>query len=103
STLRMMTWNVRSGTDVNSVYSLPAQVQLMAAQNPDIIVLQEVSTWNEYQPTKYRDLLQQATGQTWNYAAFAGSQCATGGCIVEEILTRLPITANETKIFYHSA
>jgi endonuclease/exonuclease/phosphatase family metal-dependent hydrolase len=93
-TLRMMTWNVRSGTDINGNYSLPQQVNLIASQNPDVVVLQEVSTWNEYQPNKYRDLLQSATGRTW-YTVWAPAQtCETTGCIGPMILSRLPITAS---------
>jgi endonuclease/exonuclease/phosphatase family metal-dependent hydrolase len=91
-TLRMMTWNIRSGTDLNSNYVLPQQVQLMASQNPDVIVLQEVATWNEWQPTRFHDLLQQATGQTWYSVWAPGTGCLAGGCIGELILSRIPIS-----------
>jgi endonuclease/exonuclease/phosphatase family metal-dependent hydrolase len=94
--LRMLTWNIHSGTNASNVYTLPSQVQLMVAQNVDVIVLQEVSVWNEDQPTKIRNLLQQYTGQTW-YSVWAPSTgCLTTGCIGEEILTRIPIAASST-------
>jgi endonuclease/exonuclease/phosphatase family metal-dependent hydrolase len=91
---RMMTWNINSGKDVSNNYGLLNQVQLIASQNPDVVVLQEVQTWDEYQPTRIPALLQQVTGQTW-YSAWAPSPaCAVGGCIGELIVSRLPIAAS---------
>jgi endonuclease/exonuclease/phosphatase family metal-dependent hydrolase len=101
STLRVMTWNVRSGTDAGNVYVLPQQVNAMAAQNPDVIFLQEVSVWNEDQPTKYRTLLEQATQRTW-YASWAPST-ATGGCLGNLILSRIPMASTEMKFSSPSA
>jgi endonuclease/exonuclease/phosphatase family metal-dependent hydrolase len=95
-TLRMMTWNVQSGLDLNHVYNLPAQVQFMAAQKPDVIVLQEVSMWNENQPDKYLSLIQQATGQTWYRVWAPAITCQTSGCIGPMILSRYPISASST-------
>ena len=90
--VRIMTWNIRFGTDVNEVYSLPSQVAFMVAQDPDVIILQEVSTFNEYQPTRYRDLLQQYSGQTWYSFWVPGTGCLTQpGCFGDQILSRLPI------------
>ena len=99
----MMTWNVQSGKGLNGVYNPGAQAQFMAAQHPDVVVLQEVSRRGSDDGPLYRGLLQQYTGQTWYYYEVAGSQCAAGGCIVEEILSRLPILGSETKVIYPSA
>jgi endonuclease/exonuclease/phosphatase family metal-dependent hydrolase len=95
-TLRMMTWNIQSGLDLNSNYVLPSQVQFIAAQNPDVVVLQEVSMWNEDQPTKFRTLMQQATGYTWYTVWAPAPTCLTTGCIGELIMTKIPITASST-------
>jgi endonuclease/exonuclease/phosphatase family metal-dependent hydrolase len=92
----MMTWNIRSGTDINGNYVLPQQVQFMASQNPDVIVLQEVSMWNENQPDKFLSLIQQATGQTWYRVWAPASTCQTTGCIGPMILSRYPISAAST-------
>jgi endonuclease/exonuclease/phosphatase family metal-dependent hydrolase len=96
ATLRMITWNIQSGTDINKSYTLPQQVQLLASLNPDVIVLQEVSMWNENQPDKYLSLLQQATGTTWYKVWAPAITCETSGCIGPEILSRIPITAAST-------
>jgi endonuclease/exonuclease/phosphatase family metal-dependent hydrolase len=68
-----------------------AQVQFMVAQNPDVIVLQEVSTWDGHQ-TLIPTLLAQLTGRTWASTFAPSSPCLTGGgCIGELILSRLPM------------
>jgi endonuclease/exonuclease/phosphatase family metal-dependent hydrolase len=89
--VRVMTWNIHHGRDVNNVMAVNAQVQFMAAQNAQVIILQEVSTWDQQQ-TQIPTLLQQATGVTWS-ATFAPSEpCLKGGgCIGELIVTRLPM------------
>ena len=85
----MMTWNIHSGKDGSNNYVLPSQVSLMGSQNADVIVLQEVQTWDEYQPTRIPALLQQATGQQWYSVWAPSSACAVGGCI-GELLGRRP-------------
>ncbi len=104
SSVRIMTWNVRSGTDLNGNPSLAAQIQFIAAQHPDIVLLEEVSRWNGDDGVKYRDGLQQATGQTWYFYEALGSQCANNaGCIVEEVLSRYPISSGTTMVCYPTA
>ena len=93
SSLRIMTWNIQSGLNLAHAYALPSQVQFIAAQNPDVVVLQEVSIYNEDQPTIIRTQLQQATGRTW-YASW-GPACATGGCIGNLILSRIPMVQTQ--------
>jgi endonuclease/exonuclease/phosphatase family metal-dependent hydrolase len=89
--VRVMTWNIHHGRDINNAPAVPAQVQFMAAQNPQIIILQEVSTWDQQQ-TQIPTLLQQATGVTWASVFAPSEPCLKGGgCIGELILTRLPM------------
>ncbi|MGE3511568.1 MAG: carbohydrate-binding protein [Vicinamibacterales bacterium] len=87
--LRVMTWNIHSGRDRSNNDVLWHQVRFMASQNPDVIILQEVSTWNGQQQTIIRDQLQSATGRTW-YTSWAPS-CVSGGCLGNLILSRLPL------------
>ena len=94
--LRMMTWNIAQGWDVNHVYQLASQMSLVAAQNPDVIVLQEVQTWDEFQATKIPALLQQLTGRQWYTVWAPSSACLTGGCIGELIVSKIPIDASST-------
>ncbi len=89
--LRVMTWNIRSGRDAYNNWNLDAQVRFIADQNPDVVILQEVSIYDYDQPSHYRDLLQAVTGRTW-YRSWAPS-CQSGGCLGNLILSRLPMTS----------
>jgi len=75
------------------VYNLLTQVQFMVAQNPDVIALEEVQTWDENQPPKLKSLLEQMTGQTWTLV-WAPVITTTGGTEGNVILTRLPVVAS---------
>src|SRR5207302_8032657 len=104
STLRVRTWNIQSGKDLYGNYVQSQQAQFVAAQHPDVVVLEEVSRSNGDDGPKYRDALQAATGQTWYYYEALGAQCANNaGCIVEEILSRFPFQSSATQICYPSA
>ena len=78
-----------SGRDAYGNWNLDAQVRLMADQNPDVVILQEVSIYDYDQPSHYKNALQGATGRTW-YTAWAPS-CSSGGCLGNLILSRLPL------------
>ncbi len=95
--LRMMTWNVQSGYDLNENYNPWQQIQIMADQHPDVICLEEVNTWDADEPTLYRTYLEQLTGQTW-YAVYA-PDTPDSGTIGNLLLTRFPIQAQNTTIF----
>ncbi|MGE3707987.1 MAG: carbohydrate-binding protein, partial [Vicinamibacterales bacterium] len=89
--LRVMTWNIRQGRDLYNNPNLAAQARFMAGQNPDVVILQEVSIYDGDQPSMYRDQLQSVTGRTW-YSSWAPS-CSSGGCLGNLILSRIPITS----------
>jgi endonuclease/exonuclease/phosphatase family metal-dependent hydrolase len=98
-TFRMMTWNIDQGfsNDDQTFRTLPYQIGYMANSGADVIVLQEVSVWDEDQPALYRTGLEQATGQTWYSVWAPGGDCMTGGgCIGVQILTRFPIAASQS-------
>jgi endonuclease/exonuclease/phosphatase family metal-dependent hydrolase len=95
-TLRVMTWNIKNGRNLNDVYSLPAQIQFMAAQNVHVIGLQEVGTWEGHH-TSIPELLRQATGATWSSVWAPSGPCQSGGgCLGQLILTRLPVVSQAT-------
>jgi endonuclease/exonuclease/phosphatase family metal-dependent hydrolase len=99
SKLRVMTWNIQMGEDLNKVYNPYAQALFMAQQNADVIILQEVSTWVDWQPTLFPQLLQQATGQFWYSVWVPGSGCyVQAGCAGDLIMSRLPINDSQTTL-----
>ena len=56
--LRVMTWNIQHGEDGENL-----QADFIAAQNPDVVILQEVSPGAD---ERYKTLLEQRTLRTWN-------------------------------------
>jgi len=91
SKVRVMTWNVKQGRTAGGSYDLPGQVTVMANSGADVILLQEVSVWDENQPAKYRDQLAAKTGRTW-YTVWGPSK-STGGCLGTLILSKYPISS----------
>jgi endonuclease/exonuclease/phosphatase family metal-dependent hydrolase len=92
ASFRMMTWNVHHGKNKSNVLSVPAQAQLIASQNVDVAVLQEVQTWDQNQPALFRSELERLTGVKW-YVQWAPVQPSTWteGNVV---LTRLPVVSS---------
>lgn len=92
--LRMMTWNIQHGTTKYGSYDPYSQAQFIASHNPDVVALQEVETWDENQPQRYKQLLEQFTGQSWTVVwAPVINASATEGNV---ILTRLPVVSQNT-------
>jgi len=91
---RMMTWNIQHGTTASGSYDLVSQAQFIASQKPDVVALQEVETWDENQPQRYKQLLEQYTGNSWTlvWAPVINSAGTEGNVI----LTRLPVTSQNT-------
>jgi endonuclease/exonuclease/phosphatase family metal-dependent hydrolase len=91
---RMMTWNIHHGTRKDGVADLAGQVRYIVAQNPHVVVLQEVQTWSENQPSRLKTLLEQGTGVAWTLVwAPVTSAAGTEGNVV---LTRLPVRSSAT-------
>ncbi len=94
STFRMMTWNIQHGTTAYGAYDLPSQAQFIAGQRPDVVALQEVETWDENQPQRYKQLLEQYTGKSWTVVwAPVTNSAGTEGNV---ILTSLPVQSQNT-------
>ena len=90
----MMTWNIQHGTTASGAYDLVSQAQFIASQQPDVVALQEVETWDENQPQRYKQLLEQYTGNAWTlvWAPVVNSAGTEGNVI----LTRLPVSSQNT-------
>lgn len=94
ATFRMITWNVHHGKNKSNVLSVPAQAQFLAMQKPDVIVLQEVQTWDQNQPVMFETELERLTGVNW--ARVWAPVTASRGTEGNLVLTRLPVTAFAT-------
>src|SRR4051794_30271337 len=57
--LRVMTWNIAHGD-----FGESAQADFIVAQQPDVVILQEVNSPSQY--TVYKALLEQKTSATWD-------------------------------------
>jgi endonuclease/exonuclease/phosphatase family metal-dependent hydrolase len=95
--LRLMTWNVRLGTNAAGNADVDAQVELMADSGAHVIVLQEVTiTTATNLPGVYQSKLQSLTGKSW-YVVWApapgGSAASTEGNL---ILSSLPLASSST-------
>jgi endonuclease/exonuclease/phosphatase family metal-dependent hydrolase len=91
---RMMTWNIHHGKNSSNVNVLTSQVQFMVSQNPHVIALQEVQTWDHNQPSILESELERLTGVNWTKVwAPINSNGGTEGNI---ILTRLPVSSSST-------
>ncbi|MFP5247318.1 MAG: endonuclease/exonuclease/phosphatase family protein, partial [Thermoanaerobaculia bacterium] len=62
-TLKVMNWNIQHGNE-DGIGHESEQVDFIVAQNPDVVILQEVSTPDHH--LTYQSLLQQKTNRTWN-------------------------------------
>jgi endonuclease/exonuclease/phosphatase family metal-dependent hydrolase len=91
---RMMTWNIQHGTTAYGAYDPASQAQFIASQQPDVVALQEVETWGEDQPQRYKQLLEQYTGNSWTvvWAPVTNSWSTEGNVL----LTRLPVVGQNS-------
>jgi endonuclease/exonuclease/phosphatase family metal-dependent hydrolase len=91
-TFRMMTWNIHHGKRKDGRLDIPGQVQFIVQQSPHVVVLQEVQTWDEHQPSKLKSLLEQQTGVKWHlqWAPVTASSGTEGNVV----LTRLPVSSS---------
>jgi endonuclease/exonuclease/phosphatase family metal-dependent hydrolase len=92
ATFRMMTWNIQHGKRKDGKLDVAGQVKFIISQSPDVVVLQEVQTWDEHQPSKLKTLLEQGTGVKWHlqWAPVTASSGTEGNVV----LTRLPVTSS---------
>ena len=101
--LRTLTFNVQHGCAKpypscqpgTTGHVVAQQAQFIKDQDADIVFMQEVSQYNEDQPTIFRQTMEQLTGRTW-YSVWAPGN-GTGGVDGDYILSRVPITASSMK------
>ena len=89
--LRVMTWNIHHGKTKAGAYDPLAQAKFIASQDPDVVALQEVQTWDENQPARFEQMLEQLTGDQWTrqWAPVVNSANTEGNVV----LTRLPVVS----------
>jgi endonuclease/exonuclease/phosphatase family metal-dependent hydrolase len=89
---RMLTWNVHHGKNTSNVLSVPAQAQFIANQQPHVVALQEVQTWDQNQPSMFKAELERITGVRWHlqWAPVQPTSWTEGNVI----LTRLPVVSS---------
>jgi endonuclease/exonuclease/phosphatase family metal-dependent hydrolase len=92
SSFRMLTWNIHHGYTASGKYDPWSQAQFIVQQKPDVVALQEVQTWNENQPVKYKSMLEQLTGQPWSLVW--APVINTPGTEGNVLLTRLPVVSS---------
>jgi endonuclease/exonuclease/phosphatase family metal-dependent hydrolase len=97
--LRVMTWNIHFGKTPGGALNLAAQARVMANANADVILLQEVSTWDGDQPDTLPSLLRSLTGQNWSRVWSSHSGSGTGEGTL--ILTRLPVVSSSISNYYN--
>jgi endonuclease/exonuclease/phosphatase family metal-dependent hydrolase len=85
-----MTWNIKFGEA-----GAAAQAREIAASDPDVVLLQEASTYDENMPQTYADRLRQLTGQQW-YAIWAPHGGRYSNNQGNLILSRLPLVGQST-------
>jgi endonuclease/exonuclease/phosphatase family metal-dependent hydrolase len=94
-TFRVLTWNIHHGRTKAGKYDPAAQAHFIANQNPHVVLLQEVQTWDENQPARFKALLEQYTGVAWREQwAPVNGRAGTEGNMV---LTRLPVVSSSAK------
>lgn len=93
-TLRMMTWNVHHGKNTSNQLSVASQAAFIAQQNPHVVALQEVQTWDQNQPAMFEAELERRTGVNWTRVwAPVNTNSGTEGNL---LLTRLPVSSSTT-------
>jgi len=95
--LRLMTWNIRRGTNAAGTTDIDAQVELMADSGAHVIVLQDATVTSAANlPDVYKTKLQSITGKTW-YAIWAPAPTpSTSTSEGNLILTYLPPASSST-------
>ena len=105
--LKVITWNLHHGRDLNNNNTVEAQAQWLSAQRPDILMLQEAeqfsSSYGNFDHVAYiRTKLEAASGRTY-YAFWVNkSGAAKGNGQVVAILSVFPFTSTAAKALPHS-
>ena len=99
--LRLLTWNVQSGRNVDGALAVDAQVALMADSGADVIALQEVTITQAGGDLTalYKSKLEALTGQTWYQVWAPEPRAATNTPEGNILLSRIPLLASSVTQF----
>jgi endonuclease/exonuclease/phosphatase family metal-dependent hydrolase len=97
--LRVMTWNVQHGYTATGQHDINAQIDLLASNSPDVVVLSEITLADADMPALFEQGLEARTGKNWT-RIFA--QSITGAPKAQSegnmILTWLPVDEQEANV-----
>jgi endonuclease/exonuclease/phosphatase family metal-dependent hydrolase len=103
--LKVITWNLHHGRDINGKDTVAAQAQWLATQYPDIVLLQEVEQFTGYgnfdHVASIKNALQKQTGKTY-YAFWSndfGAEYGRGA--VNAILSVFPLKSVDGRRMPH--
>jgi endonuclease/exonuclease/phosphatase family metal-dependent hydrolase len=96
--VRILSWNIHHGKHLNGVLDLASQVSLMVSHNPQVILLQELQTWDENQPAKLKVLLEEKTGVPWHVRW--APVTALAGTDGNAVATRLPVVSSQSFLMH---
>jgi endonuclease/exonuclease/phosphatase family metal-dependent hydrolase len=100
--LKVVTWNLHHGRDINGNNTVGAQARWLAAERPDIVLLQEVeqfsASYGNFDHVAYiKNVLQSESGRTY-YAFWAnGSGTKYGRGAVNAILSVFPLASVDAR------
>jgi endonuclease/exonuclease/phosphatase family metal-dependent hydrolase len=104
--LKVVTWNLHHGRDINGNNTAGAQARWLAAERPDIVLLQEVeqfsASYGNFDHVAYiRNILQSESGRT--YYAFWSNASGTeyGRGAVNAILSVFPLASVDGRPLAH--
>ena len=97
--LRVVAWNVQHGYTAAGQHQVDAQIDLIASNNPDVVVLSEITLADDDMPALFEQGLEARTGKNWT-RIFA--QSITGAPRAQSegnmILTWLPVDEQEANV-----
>jgi endonuclease/exonuclease/phosphatase family metal-dependent hydrolase len=97
--LRVVTWNVQHGYTATNQHDIPAQIDLLASINADVIVLEEITLADADMPALFEQGLEARTGKNWTKIF---TQSITGAPKANSegnmILTWLPVDEQESNV-----
>jgi endonuclease/exonuclease/phosphatase family metal-dependent hydrolase len=97
--LRVVTWNVHQGYTATNQHDIAAQIDLLASNNPDVIVLEEITLADADMPLLFEQGLETRTGKNWTKIftqSIAGAPKANSQGNM--ILTWLPVDEQESNV-----
>jgi endonuclease/exonuclease/phosphatase family metal-dependent hydrolase len=104
--LKVVTWNLHHGRDINGHNTVDAQARWLAAERPDIVLLQEVeqfsASYGNFDHVTYiRNKLQAESGRPYHAFWSNASGAEYGNGIVNAILSVFPLVSVDGRSLPH--